>query len=685
MRAAPFRLQTTCSLTLGLLSILFYGNAVADESHDDIEVMEVVGSVAKNGSLSFYDPQSVETVSDADIKKHNAEKIDQTLAYTSGALQGIYGNDSKTNWLKMRGMDVSYTFNGSPSIATGYFGETPDIYGIERIEVVKGANSLLYGASKPGGTVNMVSKRPKASKQGEFKTFYGTDHNQGFAGDFSDSLNDENSVRYRLVGSYRDRDGQQDYTNYKSYYLAPSLTWDLSEQTSVTFLASKQKTHGIPENGFFTAYGTLLGAPLGKIDANTFFGEPDYNYYSKDNESIGFEFQHRFDNEWIFSQNYRYNHEKMDIKGVYASYADELNGKIVRNSFAQQGTLNGHTSDSRLSNTFYFGDFVDTLLVGFEYQHSKMSGRDFNNYGDSSVDMYHPQYGFKPNEPFQPFLLKAQEYGLYLQNQLTYDSRLILNQGVRYNKIKNHGYWSGDEFDRSYSHTTFNLGAMYVFDNDLSPYVSYSESFTPVYGYSQSQKTLYKPYTAKQWEFGVKFAPDWLDGELTLDYFDIRAKNAFTSDGTGQAAQTLESKSNGVEFQLKKALIKNLNLNLAYTYTHATTEMSETLTVQTSMIPKHAVSTWLDYTFTENKLDGLTIGTGIRYVGKTKDEAYLPAGTGIASYTLWDAMMKYQFNPQFDLQLNATNLTNKSYIASCNYWCYYGAERSVNATLSYQF
>ncbi|WP_392562425.1 TonB-dependent siderophore receptor [Orbus sturtevantii] len=656
-----------------------------DKKNDDVDVITVIGSVAKTGEMRFYDPQSVASVSQQTIAQQNFEKVDQALSYTSGALQGMYGNDSKTNWLKMRGLDVSYTFNGSPAITTGYFGETADIYGVEQVEVVKGANSFLYGASKPGGTVNLISKRPTDSPQGQIKTYWGSDHNQGIAGDYSGILTDDNSVRYRLVGTYRDRDGQQDYTNYKSYYLAPSLIWDIDNQTAVTFLASIQKTHGIPENGFLPAYGTLISPPMGKIDKDTFFGEPGYNYYSKDNQSLSYEFKHIFDNEWTFSQNYRYSHEKVDIKGVYASYADELNGKMVRNSFGQKGSVDSHTIDNRLTKTFNFADWTNSLLVGFEYQHTKMSGQDYNNYGDSLTDLYHPSYGYKPNEPYSPFLLKAQEYGIYLQNQLVYDYRLILNQGIRYNKIKNNGYWSGADFDRDYNHTTFNLGAMYVFDNDVSPYMSYSESFTPVYGYSDSQQTLYKPYSAKQWEVGIKYAPDWLQGEMTFDYFHIKAQNAFTSNGTGQAAQTLETLSKGIEFQLKTQLTEQINWNAAYTYTDATTDLSPTRTVQSPMIPKHSIATWIDYQFTQGVFDGLTIGSGIRYVGKTKDEANLPAGTVVPSYTVWDAMIKYDISRDLNLQLNAANLTNKSYIASCNYWCYYGAERNVTATLSYHF
>ncbi|WP_392565454.1 TonB-dependent siderophore receptor [Utexia brackfieldae] len=657
--------------------------ALADESKTDI--IYVVGSIAKtSGSVKFYDTQATNVIDEKTISEKNYEKVDQTLSYTAGAQQGMYGHDSRSNWLKMRGLDVSYTYDGSPQISTGYFGDTREVYGLERVEVLKGASSLLYGSSKPGGTINLISKRPTEKPQGEIKLFGGTQNNYGIGGDYSGALSDDNSVRYRVVGHYRDSDGQQDHTGLKSYYFAPSVIWDINENTAITLLASWQKSEGMPENGFFTPYGTIINTPNGKIDRNTYFGEPGYNHYKKTNDSIGYEFIHLFDNGITFTQNYKYTHEDLNIRGVYASYAIPETQQLVRNSYAQIGSMNAHTIDNRLSKTFEINDWRDTLLIGADYNYTSMSGRDFNNYGDSTVDLHHPQYGFTPAEPFKPFSLKANEYGLYMQNQLVYNNKLILNQGVRYNHVNNHGYWDSSDFDRNYGHTTYSAGAMYIFDNDIAPYFNYSESFQPVYGYSNSQQTIYKPYTAKQWESGIKYSPDWLNGEMVIDYFHITAQNSFFSNGTGQAAQALESRNKGVEFQLNSQVTDNVNLAVSYTYTDSQTDTSTTQSIQSPLIPKNAASIWGYYTFTEGSLAGLTMGTGIRYVGTTKDESTLP-NDKIPDYTIWDAMVKYQLNSSWSLQVNGTNLTNKNYISGCSYWCYYGAERSLVASMIYHW
>lgn len=648
------------------------------------DTIEVVGSMAKTGTVKFYDTQSTDSINEQEISIKKAEKIDDALSYTSGVSTGLYGHDGRSNWIKIRGLDVSYTVDGMPQVSHGYFGTTPETFGLERIEVLKGASSELYGSTKPGGTVNVITKRPKDSPAGEVNVFWGNHGRTGIAADYSGILSDDNTVRYRLVGEYRDEEdaGQQNYTGLKHYYVAPSLTWDINNKTSLTLLANFQQDTGIPENGFFPAYGTLINTQYGKIDRHTFFGEPDFDNLSRKTSSLGYEFRHQFDNNIVFTQSYKFVHQDLDLAGVYGSYTDN-DRTYTRNSYRQQGINNTHTIDNRLSKEFELGNWRDTLLIGLDYLKTNMNGQDYNNYGDSTIDLFNPQYGFSVTNNFQAFKLKANELGLYLQNQLVYDNKLIFNQGVRHSKIKNSGYWTGADFERNYSHNVYNAGLMYIFDSNIAPYVNYSESFLPVYGYNSNTQTVYRPYEAKQWEAGIKYEPEWMNATFTLAYFNINAQNSFVSNGSGQASQALETRSRGVEVQMLADITDNINIDLAYTFTNAKTDQSATLTTQSSLVPKHFASAWVNYKFV-GPLEGLTIGTGLRYIGKTVDKVYLP-NNDIPSYTLWDAMVKYQFNKSWSAQLNATNLTDKTYVAGCSYWCYYGAERSVVGTVTYKW
>lgn len=661
-------------------SILLACIPAAFAQTEEPEMIEVVGSIAKTGTVKFYDTQSTEVINSQQISEKKTEKVDDALSYTAGVFTGMYGHDSRSNWLKIRGLDASYTIDGMPELTYGYFGNTVETYGLERIEVLKGASSQLYGSTKPGGTINLVTKRPLDKPAGELTVSAGNNNQFGVGGDYSGVLTDDNSARYRVVGQYRDADGQQRHTGLEHYYFAPSLTWDISDKTSLTLLASFQQDEGTPENGFFPAYGTLINTTYGKIDRKTYYGEPDFDDLDRKTESVGYEIKHEFDNGIIFTQNYKYAHQELDLAGVYGSYTD-LDRTYTRNSYRQRGTNITHTIDNRLSKTFELGDWRDTFLVGADYLKNSMTGEDYNNYGDSTADLFNPQYGYSVIDNFQPFQLRANELGLYAQNQLVYDNKLILNQGIRHSRIKNHGYWTGSDFSRDYSHNTYNAGVMYIFDNNLAPYVNYSESFLPVYGYNASEKTVYRPYEAKQWEGGIKYSPDGFPGQFSIAYFDIKAQNSFASNGSGQATQTLETRSKGIEFEAKADVTENIDLAFTYTYTDSETDQSTTLTTRTPLIARHTASIWSNYNFRSGLFDGLTVGTGIRYTGKTVDQVYYP-DDDVSGYALWDALVKYQINKTWALQVNATNLTNKEYVAGCSYWCYYGAERSVIGTVT---
>lgn len=670
----PKKRILVCSI-LSVLPIIAYAETT--------DTMEVVGSMAKTGTVKFYDTQSTDSIDEKQIKDKDYKKVDEALSYTSGVLNSSYGHDGRTNWLKIRGLDVSFTLDGMPQFTYSYFGSTPEIFGLEKIEVLKGASSQLYGSSKPGGTVNMISKRPKKAPAGEVNVFYGTHAQVGINGDYSGILTDD--VRYRLVGAYRDENGQQTKTGLKHYYFAPSLTWDINELTSLTLLSSFQRDFGIPENGFFPAYGTLFHSKYGKVARDTYYGDKDFDNFNRKSETVGYEFRHQFNNGLVFTQNYKYAHQDLDLSGVYGmDFTPTVDGKnYSRFAYSQIGINNTHTIDNRLSKDFEYGNWRDTLLIGIDYLNTNMSGNNFSG-SASTVNRFKPRLTHSNiTGSYSPFKLKAQELGAYVQNQLTFDNKLIFNQGIRHSKIKNDGYWSGSDFNRDYNHNAYNAGLMYIFDNNIAPYINYSESFLPVYGYDSVNKTMYRPYEAKQWEVGGKYEPDWLNGTFTLAYFDIKSQNSFVSNGTGQASQTLEARSKGVELQIKADITKSIDMDFAYTYTHAKTDQTASLTTRSSLIPKHSASAWVNYKF-DGQLDGLTVGSGLRYIGKTVDEVYYP-NESVPSYTLWDAMVKYQFNKSWSVQVNATNLTDKKYVSGCSYWCYYGAERSVVGTLNYKW
>ena len=241
------------------------------------------------------------------LQEQGATQLDQALRYQSGIDAQIYGSDlDDSDWLKVRAFDARMTVDGTAIYKGGYSGWNPDLYGFEAIEVVKGADSLTYGVAPAGGVINLISKRPTLEPQGEVNLKVGSRDERGISGDVSDSLSD--TVRYRVVANYNRKQGETNGTWRERYYFAPSLTWDISDRTSLTVMGSVQKDVGVPTTSFYPFEGTV-DTSKGKIDRRTNLGNPDIDTMNRKQYSIGYELKHDFGNNLVFTQNYKYNRD----------------------------------------------------------------------------------------------------------------------------------------------------------------------------------------------------------------------------------------------------------------------------------------------------------------------------------------------------------------------------------------
>ncbi|MBP6116657.1 MAG: TonB-dependent siderophore receptor [Neisseriaceae bacterium] len=659
-----------------------YG-AEPDTPEAAIDDVVVVGSAGKAGGIKYKTPGSTAVISAEDIAAAQAHKLDQALQYQAGILSEPYGADNKSEWFKIRGFDASVALDGTPTAPSAFFVWLPEMYGVESVEVVKGANSMLYGSAEAGGVVNLVTKRPKSQPAGEVNVSGGNNDRRGISADYSGVLNADNSLRYRVVGQYRREDGMQNGTEMKHYYFAPSLTWDISDQTNVTFLASWQKEKGTPTNGFMPGYGSLINTPYGTIDRKTNLGEPGRDYTDREQLSFGYEFQHAFDNGWQFSQNYRYSRLDLDFLGVFA-WRSDMDRLALRGYSYNKGISTVHSIDNRLRKTWTHGDLSTTVLLGTDYMRSKIDGEN-EPFGQTvgPIDMFNPEYGQHFDVKGKYYKIKQTQLGFYGQTQFEWDKRVLLNLGVRHDQAKNNGIMDSTRTDYDVNKTVWQGGLMYKAKNGLSPYIHYSESFRPTAGVDGYQRS-YKPYEAKQTELGLKYTPSWLDGTLSVAYFDLKEKNALVADVSNVSVQAGERKNQGVELQADLALSDDWATTVSYTYSDATQDLSAKKSIRAPMVPRHMAAAQVRYTPQQGALRGLTLATGLRYVGSTTDEANFPGET-VPSYTLWDAMAQYQIDRNWSLQVNARNLTDKDYVSACSFYCYYGAGRSVEGKLSYKW
>ncbi len=683
---APLTVAVRRSLVVslgGMLSVAPLA-VLAQEERIANDPVVVTATALKVETPLVETPRPVSSVDREELETRNVQQLDETFRYRAGVLSGHFGSDNNTDWFKVRGFDQSTYQDGLRIYREGFYQWLPEPFGLERVDVFKGPSSILYGEAPPGGLINAVSKRPTETPQGEVNIQFGNRDHRQVGIDTSGPVGESDNVRYRLVGLYKERDGDLNATNNERYYFAPSLAVDVSDDTTVTFLASVQKDDGVPVNSFKLPYGTVQDTPFGRVDPQTNLSEPGYDKDNRTQWALGYELRHQLNDTWRFEQDLRYSELDLELRSTYAFFmADER--QAARGHVYRDGTIDSLTVDNRMVGTWYTDRTENTLLLGADYQNLGVSGQEADPFpfGDP-IDIFNPTYGnFTPvgADDLLTREIDKEQTGLYAQNQLRIDDRWVLLGGVRYDQAdtENTNVTAGTTQRSDDDQVSWSGGAMYLGENGVNPYISYTESFDPL-GRVDSDGDLYEPREGRQWEAGVKVAPFGWDGYVTAAVFDLQESNTLINSPSGFQVQEGERTSQGFELEGVGYLTDDLKVTAAYTYTDSRLEDDQ----RAPLIPRHQASTWLDYAFTGGALKGVTLGGGVRYVGSTIDTS-VADNTAVGSYTLVDAMVGYEFADGWQAQLNVNNLTDKEYVASCEYWCYYGESRSVIGSVKYQW
>ncbi|WP_313448022.1 ferrichrome porin FhuA [Pseudescherichia sp.] len=654
-------------------------------------------------------PQSISVVTREEMDMKDPSTVKEALNYTPGVF-ATRGSSETLDVISIRGFTASTGANTNQYLdglklqGDNYSESSMDPYFLERIELMRGPTSVLYGKSNPGGIVSMVSKRPTTEPLKEVEFQMGTDNLYQTGFDFSDAIDDDGVFSYRLTGLGRSEDAQQTMVKSTRYAIAPAFSWRPDDKTDFTFLSNFQSDPDAGYYGWLPRVGTVV--PYTDANGNSHKLDTDFNEGEQDNrmsrrqQQIGYSFAHAFDDTFTVRQNLRYTR----LHTLYTSvYGNGNNVKIptqINRAFVRSDEdLNSFTVDTQLQSAFATGAVDHTLLTGVDYLRMR---NDINaNYGTANpLDMVEPQYdnaNVNANSPYA-VINRQEQTGLYAQDQAEWN-HWVLTLGGRYDFAKTSTYTrsSGSLSEINDQQFTWRGGLNYVFDNGVAPYVSYSESFEPVSG-STKQGKPFDPSRGKQYEAGVKYVPKALPVTVTAAVFQLTKDKNLTADPSDSAfsVQGGEIRSRGFELEAKAALTSNINLTAAYSYTDA--EYTDDTLYEGKRpveVPRNMASLWADYTFHETALSGLTLGAGARYVGDTS--SFYTTGENVngtfnvGSYTLVDATVKYDLArvgmPGSSVGVKVNNLFNREYVSSCyrDYACYWGADRQVVATASFSF
>lgn len=658
-------------------------------------------SATKTDAPIAETPQTVNVVTQKQLEQQQPKNIPQALRYTPGVTSETAGTDGGGNWVQIRG------FSGYDSIFldglqtdNGNFTYQLEPYGLERLDVLKGPSSMLYGQNEPGGLVNAISKRPTDTPQHEI-TIQGGSYGEKQVGvDTSGPVEGSGGkLDYRIVGMDRQSGTQVNDSENNRQYFAPSLTWKPDDATTLTLLASYLRIRMPGWAGpYFPALGTAEPNPNGQISPSTFPGVPGFDEYNLDQEQIGWELDHRFSDALKFVQNVRYNHINGFSQDAYGTALEADDTTLDRATFGSKVLVNTVNLDNHLEYDVLTGPVAHKLLFGIDYRH--LSGVYTNMAGTASpIDIYDPSLlpNYVIDNPIYARNVETvNQIGEYAQDQMIWGG-WHLTGGVRHDNAGSEttDTVGGTSSSQDNSAWTWRSALLYAFENGIAPYVSYSTSFLPTAG-TDYENNPFKPTRARQYEVGLKYKPPGYNALFTAALFDIDEHNALTTDVEHPyyEVQTGEVRSRGLELEAKISPAPGFDLDAAYTYDDAVI-VSDTEDQGNAMpnVPLHAVSLWGHYKLQHGVVQGFGMGAGVRY-----NSGYFGDNTNFyrtAPVTLIDMELDYDLGHIDDklkgvsLQFNATNLLNTTYLSNCITFgeqsCIYGAGRVVYGTLAYRW
>lgn len=655
-------------------------------------------------------PQAINVVTADQIETQGARNLTQALRYTPGlGVNGFTDRNAIADEITSRGFAPTPLYlDGAYLPYAGSLGGAPQIdpYTLERVEVLKGPSSVLYGQNQPGGVVNMVSKRPTTEQRSQVKFGLGSYHRVNGAFDTSGPIDEEKQFSYRLVGLAKKGNEQVAHTNNERLLLAPSLTWAPSEDTSLTLLAQIQRDDGLFDYQALPMIGSLVRGPNGqKIDRDFFAGDSKYNDYRRDQYILGYDFTQSLTDDLKFRSTARYIDVRDRYKGFYLrSFATDTNGDTdytranrVKLDWQQHNTA--YTLDNNLEFKFNTGALEHTTLAGIDYRHFNRKYDGYNAYNVLPVDLYGKNnYDTSSLTPVldTKWDNTIRQIGLYAQDQIKLDSWILTIGGRKdWAEVENKDLLADTITEQRDHKFTGRVGLTYVTDFGLAPYVSYSESFLPTVGTAAPERggKAFEPTEGEQYEVGVKYQP-YEKTLITAAVFQIEQKNVLTGDVEYPQYQSQqgEVRSRGIELEVKSS-IENIDVLAAATYIDSfyTKETYGNEDNRSEAQAPVSATAWVDYHFVQAPLAGLTWGVGARYTGRKPGDAANSFHT--PSYVVYDTTLSYDLGKLssdmrgLQASLNVQNLFDREYVSDCNYsfGCYYGQERVASVEVSYDW
>ncbi|MCX7092076.1 MAG: TonB-dependent siderophore receptor [Methylobacter sp.] len=687
--------QKTDPKTATLKAVTVTGTAIKNVNAPDNKDYKITNAVTatKTDTPIMQTPMSVKVVSQQVMKDQQVITVDQALRNVSGAVAGAGG----TGTFFLRGFGNSNVYRDG-FLNNSQWSHTEDLTNVERVEVLKGPGSLLYGRSQPGGLVNFVTKQPLDTPYYSLRQQFGSFDHYRTNVDATGPLTANKDLAYRFNLGYQTNNTFQEFGGNERLFVAPSLRWDISDKTTSTL---KVEYSDIKEIGNGTV--PLMGNRPAPIPRSRNLGDP-WNLQEDEYTMVSLNTEHKFNEDWKLQHRFNFSNHELTMTAQNGSDAAP-NGDVLRSFFAQNIDGNDYQHNFfnalELTGKFKTGFAKHTLLVGGDYYRSdfRYTNAGFSAGTDDTTNIYNPTH--LANAP----LIMPEEittgtgtlpwFGLYAQDQIELPYHFHVMAGLRYDNAENDsvstGLWAADRQKGNEDRVSPRGGVVWQPLPELSLYGSYTENFGTSNAYSQGIPL--PPQTAQQWESGIK--TELFDKRFsgTIAYFDLTKQNVpiAVRPGITEAAGAQESR--GIELDLTGEILPNWNVIAAYAYTPFAQTVTDgfratRLGKRLNNAPVNSGSLWTTYEFQQPLVHGLKVGAGMQAVGQREigynETAQAP---GYVTANLMVSKLWKVGASRLTTQVNLDNLLDKTYTSSVYSYgpSNYGAPRTVIGSIKIEY
>ncbi|WP_430913455.1 TonB-dependent siderophore receptor [Methylobacterium sp. sgz302541] len=683
------------------------GQVVTEDPKGPVDgfVARRTSTATKTNTPLLETPQSVSVVGQEQIRATGAQNLAQATQYTPGVYSGAFGVDARLDFYQLRGFvasDYGLYKDGLQLLNYGFNYFRTDTFGLERIEVLRGPSSLLFGSGNPGGMINMITKRPTSAPFGYVEAGADSFGQSYGAFDIGGPADQSGHWFYRLTGVGRAGGTQIDGVDADRAYIAPAITYRPDGATSFTVLTSYQKDWtGVTAN-FLPYSGTVKPNASGLfIPRSLNVGDSKLNTFRREQFFIGYEFETAVDDVWTVRQNFRYSFSEAYQNSFIGQlgYANAAETQLARYQFRDSSRVNLFQVDNQAQAEFSDGLFRHTAIFGIDYKHYALHDNQAAAFPGPSLDILNPVYAGSNLIP-TPYLADRdtfQQIGLYAQDQIKITDRFSIIGGLRqdFASTSVDKQLFGTSTKRDDQALTYRVAGVYAFDFGLAPYIAYSTSFQPQIGFDALLPggPAFKPDKGKQLEGGFRFQPAGQGWMLSFAGFDLDRANPLipVAPFITSFTQAGAVNSHGIEAQFVANLLDGLNVTASLTHYNLkyTSSQQPALVGRTPAgVPQTLANLFADYTIPTGPLRGFGFGGGVRYVGHSFAVDNALQGTVVVpDYVLYDATVHYDFGNGVRAAVTASNLGDKRFVTACQDLnnCYYGEARRILGSVSYKW